>query len=389
MFIYLLIYIPLLLFAYLDFNPKIEFKTKRKVLIAFVVVFTLFWGLRWEIGTDWEQFLNVYEKSSWENIFSFKRTQTGESVMDYGYMFINAVFHEAGMPYTVFLLATGLVIQLCYFDLSTRFTNYPILTYILLLNVGVPFPVRQSLSLAIALWAIRFVFEKKYLKFVLVALAATLIHKGSAIIFPVAFLPWVCKRYHFQWYHFALAYLSTFVISALLEEYIRAFILWSTSGFETAQYYAEHYLGRQGMGAAALTRMKAGWTGTALFNGLSYTFFFALLLYIREKFRGKCHYYVQMFNVMFLLYAFVAIMDNVVRMVDSSGLTEILGRVTMTVDTFPFVFPLIFVIYLRKFTLSKYIPYFIFIIYMGYKFWQQIPGSFYSFMFIPYKTVFD
>ena len=200
MFIYLLIYIPLLLFAYLDFNPQIEFKTKRKVLIAFVVVFTLFWGLRWEIGTDWEQFLNVYEKSSWDNIFSFKRTKTGESVMDYGYMFINAVFHETGMPYTVFLLATGLVIQLCYFDLCTRFTNYPILAYILLMNVGMPFPVRQSLSLAIALWSIRFVFEKKYLKFVLVALAATLIHKGSAIIFPVAFLPWVCKRYHFQWY---------------------------------------------------------------------------------------------------------------------------------------------------------------------------------------------
>ena len=389
MFIYLLIYIPLLLFAYLDFNPKIEFKTKRKVLIAFVVIFTLFWGLRWETGTDWEQFINVYEKSSWENIFSFKRTSTGEGVMDYGYMFINAVFHEAGMPYTVFLLATSFVIQLCFFDMSTRFTNYPILTYILLMNVGVPFPVRQTLSLAISRWSIRFVFEKKYLKFVLVALVATLIHKGSAIIFPVVFLPWVCKRYNFQWYQFAFAYLSTYVISALLEEYIRAFILWSTSGFETALYYAESYLDRQSLGAAEAARIKAGWTGTSLFNGVSYTFFFALLLYIREKYRGKCHYYVQMFNVMFLLYAFVAVMDNVVRMVDSSGLTEILGRVTETVDTFPFVFPLIFVIFLRKFTLSKYLPYFIFVVYMAYKFWLQIPGSIYDYLFIPYNSIFN
>lgn len=389
MFIYFLIYIPLLLFAYLDFNPKIELKTKRMVLLAFVVIFTLFWGLRWETGTDWVQYINVYEKSGWDKIFSFKRTSTGEGVMDYGYMFINALFHEAGMPYTVFLLATSFAIQLCYFDLSTRLTDYPILTYILLMNVGVPFPVRQSLSLAIALWAIRFVLEKKYLKFVLVALAATLIHKGSAIIFPVAFLPWICKRYHFQWYHFAIAYLSTYVISALLEEYIRAFIMWSTSEFESAQYYAEHYLNRQGLGAASTLRIKMGRAEISPFNGLSYTLFFALSLYIREKFRGQCQCHVRMFNVMFLLYAFGAILGNLIRILGESGFTEILLRVINTINTFPFIFPLIFVIYLPKFTLSKYIPYIIFIVYMAYKFWQQIPGSIYNYLFIPYNTIFN
>ena len=130
MLIYFVIYIPFILCAYFDFvkTPK---DVKNQILWFWVIVFTLFRGLRWEIGTDWQQFYYVYQHAEWSNIFSYFRNTETNRVMDYGYMFINTVFHKASLPYTVFLLATNFWIMWCYKDFSERHTKYPFLTMIL------------------------------------------------------------------------------------------------------------------------------------------------------------------------------------------------------------------------------------------------------------------
>lgn len=101
MLIYFFIYIPFVLCAFFDFF-KTSQKNKNTILWFWVIVFTLFRGLRWEIGTDWNQFFDVYSHSGWDNIFSYYRDNWSNKVMDYGYMFINALFNETGFPYTVF-----------------------------------------------------------------------------------------------------------------------------------------------------------------------------------------------------------------------------------------------------------------------------------------------
>lgn len=52
--IYSLIYIPLILCSFIS-----NLKTQKRVIFFWIIVLTLFRGLRWDLGTDWYW----YEKS--------------------------------------------------------------------------------------------------------------------------------------------------------------------------------------------------------------------------------------------------------------------------------------------------------------------------------------
>lgn len=381
MFIYLLIYIPFILCAYFDF-VETSSKEKNKILWFWVIVFTLFRGLRWEIGTDWEQFYTVYLHSDWNNIFNYARDNWSDKVMDYGYMFINTLFHKLGLSYTVFLLVTNFWIMWCYKDFSERHTKYPILTLILTMNVGVPFPVRQTIALATSLWGYRFAVEKQWVKYFIVAIIAALIHKGSLIGLIIILVPYVVETRQIKWWWYALAYVSTYVIAETLREYISTAIMWIASSEEQLETYGTSYM------QLDTTSVDFGNYNVSMMNGLSYTLFFALLLWVREKCHLLCNTKIKHFETFFFMYVVTAIIDNLVRQVDATGITEILGRVTSTIDVFPLIFPLVFTLLLSKLLKDKNLICFIFCIYMSYKFWQQIPGSFYNFVFIPYKSIF-
>lgn len=380
MLIYIIIYIPLLLCAYYDFHDT-PIKKKNQILWFWVIVFTLFRGLRWEVGTDWDQFHEVYYHSDWSNIFSYNRDDWSDKVMDYGYMFLNALFHTSGFSYTVFLLVTNFWIMWCYKDFSQRHTSYPVLTMIMLMNVGVPFPVRQSIALATSLWAYRFVVEQKWSKYLMVAFISALIHKASLISVPIVLLPYIIERWKIKWWYYVIAHVSTFVIAELLRDYIQLAMLVIGESNDQLQAYSDSYMNMDS------TSVDYGGFNNSMLNGLSYTLFFAVLLFIKEKYNINCNNKIKSFDLFFFLYAMSAIIDNMFRQADATGMSEILGRITTTFDMFPVVFPLIFTVLVPRLCKIRQIPFFMFFVYMSYKFWQQIPGNFYHDVFIPYKSV--
>ena len=379
MFIYLLIYIPLLLSSWYDFDGKTSLKKKKQVMMFFVIIFTLFRGLRWNIGTDWLQFLNVYENAYFENIFNYVRYH--DMIMDYGYMFINAVFHELGFPYTVFLLATNLLIMLCSYDFSLRHTKYPILTFILLLNVGLPFPVRQQIALAIAIWGFRFLAERKWWKLFIILTISFFIHKATIVAFFAMGVPYVLSKYEVKWWVYALVYLSTFVISIILADILKDFITLVTGQSEYLNQYSEGYIYRRG-------NEEGGASSRSSLQGLSYMIFFAVLLYVREKGRNLCNKNIKDFEVFFFMYALTETVNNMIRNIESGGFTEILHRSMTTLDLFPLIFPTFFIYLLSK-VRNREIICMMFILYMGYKFYLQIFASPFTYRFIPYQSIFD
>ena len=381
MLIYLTIYIPFIASAYFDFRTDVSINRKRRMMMFFVIIFTLFRGLRWNVGTDWDQFYEVYMHSGFGNIFTYSRGND-DRVMDFGYMFINAVFHQVGFSYTIFLLVTSLIIQLCFYHFSLKQSRYPILTMIMLMFVGMPFPVRQSISYAIAIWGLSFLMDKKFIKFVIVSLIATSIHKGSAIILPVLILPFIFERIRIKWYYYVLIYASSYLVASVAGDYITLIILGMSSMSEDASAYAEGY------SQVVSTSVREGnETTNSILSGFSYAIFMVFLLYIREKYRKKCEDSIKGFETMFFLYVIAGSIENLVRQSDSTGITEILQRVTTTVDMFPLIFPLICTVFIMRKTKNAFIPYVFFICYAGYKFWKQIPGSVYSDLFIPYQTI--
>ena len=385
MLIYFLIYIPFVLCAFYDLQS--ENKHMKKTILSFwVIVFTLFRGLRWNIGTDWDQFLQVYNQSHWYNVFSYVRyvSDVGASHMDFGYMFINALFHELGLGYTMFLLFTNYVIMWCYKDFCLKMTNYPILTMILLMNVGMPFPVRQSISFAILLWGYQFLNKKDIKKYLLVVFCAFTIHKGALIGFPLAILPYLDKLYKIKWSVWLAVYISTFFIAKVFNSYISNAVLvlsaYSGELNSVSTTYAQW--------EDTTVGLEGGFNNSA-FNGLSFTFIFFLLLYLREKKNYACSYYINNFNLFFLLYAIAACFNNLISTSTSPIMAEIVGRAISSIDMYPVIFPLIFVCFanLNKNIAWKSCLASIFVVFMLYKFWNQIPGSFYSYLFIPYKSI--
>lgn len=385
MLIYFLIYIPFVLCAFYDLQSENK-HIKKTILSFWVIVFTLFRGLRWDTGTDWDQFLQVYNQSHWYNVFSYVRyvSDVGASHMDYGYMFLNALFHELGLGYTMFLLFTNFIIMWCYKDFCLKMTKYPILTMILLMNVGMPFPVRQSISFAILLWGYQFLNKKDIKKYLLVVFCAFTIHKGALIGFPLAILPYLDKLYKIKWTVWMAIYISTFFIAKVFNSYISNAVLvlsaYSGELNSVSTTYAQW--------EDTTVGLEGGFNNSA-FNGLSFTLVFFLLLYFREKKKYDCSVYVKNFNLFFLLYAIAACFNNLITTSTSPIMAEIVGRAISSIDMYPVVFPLIFICFanLNKNTAWKSCLASIFVLFMLYKFWNQIPGSFYSYLFIPYKSV--
>lgn len=385
MLIYFLIYIPFVLCAFYDLQS--ENKHMKKTILSFwVIVFTLFRGLRWDTGTDWDQFLQVYNQSHWYNVFSYVRyvSDVGASHMDYGYMFLNALFHELGLGYTMFLLFTNFIIMWCYKDFCLKMTKYPILTMILLMNVGMPFPVRQSISFAILLWGYQFLNKKDIKKYLLVVFCAFTIHKGALIGFPLAILPYLDKLYKIKWSAWMAIYISTFFIAKVFNSYISNAVLTLSAYSGELNSVSSTYAQWEDTTAG----LEGGFNNSA-FNGLSFTLIFFLLLYLREKKNYACSAYIKNFNLFFLLYAIAACFNNLISTSTSPIMAEIVGRAISSIDMYPVVFPLIFVCFanLNKNIAWKSCLASIFVVFMLYKFWNQIPGSFYSYLFIPYKSI--
>ena len=88
MLIYIILYSILLISGVFEFLSK-RSQIKKCIVITFVFVFTLFRGLRWRIGTDWQQYYEIFNYSTWNNIFTYDRGSGYGGIMEFGYMFLN------------------------------------------------------------------------------------------------------------------------------------------------------------------------------------------------------------------------------------------------------------------------------------------------------------
>ncbi|EAQ47944.1 putative polysaccharide polymerase [Leeuwenhoekiella blandensis MED217] len=157
-------------------------------MIFFVLIFTLFRGLRWETGTDWQQFLEVFQYADWNNIFTFSRYETSDEVLEFGYVFLNVLIKSLGFDYTGFLLITNFLILVSYYKIVVRFSAKPILVFAMILFTSAFFPVRQVFAAAFIIYSYRFLIARKLLPFIITVLIATTFHKSSYLFFPFYYL---------------------------------------------------------------------------------------------------------------------------------------------------------------------------------------------------------
>ena len=189
--IYLFLY--LLLFILIVVEVAKEFRPYNIILLFFTsVLLFLFTGLRWETGTDWSSYKDLFDslELDWTfllSVYSF----------DLGYVLLNAFVKLFTDNYTLFLVIDSFIaIGLVYYFLR-KYSLSPSISLFVFYNsffiaqfMG---SNRRMISLGAGLFVFFYVLEKSYKRYLFWQIVAFLFHRSSLILL----LTWLVPRKRF------------------------------------------------------------------------------------------------------------------------------------------------------------------------------------------------
>ena len=134
-------------------------------------------GLRWEMGTDWRSYYNLFTKN--ENFY----------FMEPGYQYYVEFIRKFTDNYSVFLLITdtltiGGILSLIFEYTKKNYLSVFYATGTLLWYAG---SLRQMLALLILTYAIRFIIKRKFIFYLILVIISTFFHKTSLFYIAIYF----------------------------------------------------------------------------------------------------------------------------------------------------------------------------------------------------------
>ncbi|MBP1491304.1 MULTISPECIES: EpsG family protein [Acinetobacter calcoaceticus/baumannii complex] len=190
-------------------------KPEAKVIfIIFLVFLCLMTGFRYEVGGDWENYLNIYDY--------FKGIDIAEAltITEPGYALLNYFSQVLNFKNIVFVNAICSILFYSFFyKFSKKVENYwiPVLLafpyLILVVSMGY---TRQSVAIAFVSFAVVYGLEKNIIKFFIFSLLAILFHKSAIIVF--MFLPLLLNLKYFSstWFFSFYSLFSFLTMSGLV-----------------------------------------------------------------------------------------------------------------------------------------------------------------------------
>lgn len=182
MTIYILTFLLFSVFSFVEVRTNITERNKQ-VLYTIIFLYLIFQvGLRWETGTDWVPYYKHFlAAGSFEKIFV--DVLLGFEV---GYGYFVYLIRSFTDSYTFFLIIHALVYYFLVFKANRILSPYPIISMFIFYTstMGILGSNRQLLALAICLFSLKFILEKKRVLFLLCIFLAFLFHT-SALFFIV------------------------------------------------------------------------------------------------------------------------------------------------------------------------------------------------------------
>jgi hypothetical protein len=292
MAVYLIIFLLLALFGFLDIF-KIKENQKKAIIFAIFILFVLLDGLRWETGTDWILYRDYFLNSSKEKWMAFEP----------GYVLFNQVIHLFSDNYTVFLIFLAFLIYSLYLKSITSIALYPLITCLLFYCafVGYMGMNRQHVALAICLYSFRYVISKEFWKFSLCVLLAALFHRTASIFFVVYFLNRSIPARIFL-LSLIVVYLLNPVIAGLVKPLIS--VMPSTIAFKLSEY---------------LKSDDSNSTLSTIMGTMKRAMIFLPLYFYKDKIKVKYPGIELMLNIYFLSLLIYVLFNNSVQVFVSRG----------------------------------------------------------------------
>lgn len=166
---------------------KEQMRWVRWFIVAFLLLFV---GLRYNTGADWKMYTYVFDsipigmkKLGWE----------------IGFVGLMKTFYYLFGNYYVLQFAATLFLLFAVNRLYSRYSSYPVLSIslfvFLFLFTILMAQVRQSIALGIVLLATPYIFDKKFLPFVVTVGIASLFHVSAVLALPLYFLNRPINKY--------------------------------------------------------------------------------------------------------------------------------------------------------------------------------------------------
>lgn len=190
--IYLFFYLWFFLLAVVEISKDV--KPYRNIIAAFsCLLLSLFTGLRWDTGTDWLSYKELFDtlELNWTfllNVYAF----------DLGYVVFNAIVRFFSDSYVLFLLIDSFLAVGIVFLFLKKYSPNPNMSIFVFYNAFFVAQFmgsnRRIISLGAGLFIFYHICQKKYKKFALWELVAFLFHRTSIMIS----LGWLVPRKRFS-----------------------------------------------------------------------------------------------------------------------------------------------------------------------------------------------
>lgn len=267
--IYFVLHYALFFCIFLDFL-NVNQKVRHSVLIALVVMITLFGGLRWKIGGDWSQYFYHFNHINFENFLEYHRFDG--RIMEFGYTFITAVLKYLFGTFWMYNLITTGIIQFVRYKVCKALCGpYALTTYctMMLLSSNY-FSVRSGLGMGVALASFYFIKKRALKGFVLTNLTSYFIHVQGIVMFPFYWIGYVKLNWK--------VFIGCLILLSLFGYVFQAQFVSLASSFEgsSAGSVAAHYAGQY---ETVSDGSRAKGISTIMMN----LFFSFLFLFVRKK----------------------------------------------------------------------------------------------------------
>ncbi|PKB17432.1 EpsG family protein [Flavobacterium sp. 5] len=181
-------YFLIFLFLCLACYASISIDGNRISRLNYFIVFLLFWltsGLRFETGMDYFAYENIYNvTNSFGEIVKYGRVS--EIGAEPGYLFLNSLFRTLGTEVNIMFLFISLLTTLMLFNSLKLYLNkykyFVLLTYFSFVYFTLDMSgVRQAIAVNIFIFSLRYVHDKKKIKYFACIILASFFHTSALI----------------------------------------------------------------------------------------------------------------------------------------------------------------------------------------------------------------
>lgn len=215
MIIYLSNLLIVIICSFLASREKINKKLKMIIYVLMLFSLILLAGLRWKVGTDFMTYYYLTDKIFTVDIFKLLMSESYSTIpLEKGFcLFVWLLGLIYKNPQFVFFIISTITIILIVNTLKKYSDSFPISMYLYITTMvyySAFNGLRQWLACAIIFWAIKYIYENKKIKYILLTLIAATLHSSILIMIPIYFIIQKKKNNRFNFIFLIIAIIISF-----------------------------------------------------------------------------------------------------------------------------------------------------------------------------------